>query len=407
MISKATQPILQILPSFDAGGVERVTFETVTGLANKHFGQHHVASAGGRYAGQLPINITHHQLPLKTKNPFTLLLNARRLYNLIKRKGISVAHARSRAPAWSALIACRCAKIPFVTTYHGTYNGASWLKMHYNSIMARGDRVIAISRFILNHIEKKHPTLTSKLTFIPEGIDTSYFDPALMTQNRIDAVRHEFDVPTGSTVLLLPGRLTRWKGQTWFLNALRYRADWLKSRNVCVVIVGDAQGRVDYYEELLQLADDLIVGGVPVRFKTDCTDLPAAYALADIVFSCSIEPEAFGRIAAEALSMGRPFIGTRHGGTVELTGEGRFGSMVTPGDDAALLAEIERTLNQKPEVLTKRGALARAHIQANYSLDQMLRLTQELYESVLPSVIPASPPVISDSSPVIPAKAGI
>jgi glycosyltransferase involved in cell wall biosynthesis len=392
--------ILQILPSFDAGGVERVTFETVTGLANNRFGQHHVASAGGRYVRQLSPEITHHTLPLQTKNPFTLLVNAKRLYDLIIRKSVLLVHARSRAPAWSALVACKFAKIPFVTTYHGTYNGSSRVKLYYNSIMARGDRVIAISRFILNHIEKKHPTLTSKLMFIPEGIDTTYFDPALMTVDRINAARHEFDVPTDATVLLLPGRLTRWKGQAWFLDALRDRADWMKSRNVYVVIVGDAQGRVDYYEELVTLADDLIAKGVPVRFKTDCVDLPAAYALADIVFSCSIEPEAFGRIAAEALSMGRPFIGTNHGGTVELTGEGRFGSMVAPGDNAALLTEIERTLSCELEALRTRGALARGHIQANYSLDQMLRLTQELYESVLSPVIPSSPPVI-------PAKAGI
>ena len=375
--------ILQVLPSFDAGGVERVTFETVAGLSDSHFGQHHVASAGGRYAGQLSNEVAHHTIPLKAKNPLTLLANAKRLYDLIVRENIAMVHARSRAPAWSALIACRWAKIPFITTYHGTYNGSSYLKMYYNSIMARGDRVIAISRFILNHIEKKHPALTSKLTFIPEGIDTNYFDPALMTPDRIGSARHEFDVSIGATVLLLPGRLTRWKGQTWFLGALRQRADWLRSRNVCVVIVGDAQGRVDYKEELIHLADDLIAMGVPVRFKADCKDLPAAYALADIVFSCSIEPEAFGRIAAESLSMSRPFIGTSHGGTVELTGEGRFGSTVTPGDDGALLAEIERTLNCGPEELLKRGALARAHIQENYSLTQMLRLTQELYESVL------------------------
>lgn len=375
--------ILQIVPSFDAGGVERVTFETVTGLAGNGFGEHHVASAGGRYAEQLSLEITHHTLPLKTKNPFALLANAKRLSDLVLRKGISLVHARSRAPAWSALIACRWAKVPFITTYHGTYNGSSWLKLYYNSIMARGDRVIAISRFILNHIQKKHPTLTSKLTFIPEGIDTNYFDPALMTPSRIEAARHEFDVPTDATVLLLPGRLTRWKGQAWFLGALRHRLDLLRSRNVYVVIVGDAQGRIDYHEELIQLADPLISGGVPVRFKADCKDLPAAYALANIVFSCSIEPEAFGRIAAEALSMGRPFIGTSHGGTVELTGEGRFGSMVTPGNAAALLAEIERMLNCGHEELLKRGALARAHIQTNYSLGEMLLLTQKLYESVL------------------------
>lgn len=375
--------ILQILPSFDAGGVERVTFETVTGLANNQFGQHHVTSAGGRYAEQLSEAIEHHTLPLKTKNPFFLLANIRRLYDLIVRQKISIVHARSRAPAWSALIACRWAKVPFITTYHGTYNGSSCLKMYYNSIMARGDRVIAISRFILNHIESKHSALASKITFIPEGIDTHYFDPELMTAQRIEAARQEFDVPVGSTVLLLPGRLTRWKGQAWFLEALHSRADWLRSRNICVLIVGDAQGRIDYSDELIRLASDLTEAGVPVRFKCDCKDLPAAYALADIVFSCSIEPEAFGRIAAESLSMGRPFIGTNHGGTVELTNNGRLWPIVLPHDNMALLAEIERILDSKQEELVKRGEAARVYIQEHYSLGQMLRLTQELYASVL------------------------
>ena len=374
--------ILQIIPSFDAGGVERVTFETVMGL-ERHFGHHHVASHGGRYAKQLVDSIKHHTLPLKTKNPLTLLANSVRLYLLIKGERIRVAHARSRAPAWSALLACRCAKIPFITTYHGTYNGSGMLKRYYNSIMARGDKVIAISRFIVNHIEKTHPALTSKLTFIPEGIDTHYFDSAQLTDDRMRAAQTTFNIPEKSTVLMLPGRLTRWKGQAWFLNALLRRLDWLRQQRVCVVILGDAQGRSAYYEELTHLATQLIEGGVPVRFVTDYSDLPAAYALAHLVFSCSLEPEAFGRVAAEALSMERAFIGTHHGGTIELTGEGSFGSLVTPGDTEELLTEIERTLTQDHATLAQRGALARRHIQENYSLTEMLRLTQKLYESVL------------------------
>jgi len=373
--------ILQILPSFDAGGVERVTFETVAGLASDGC-KHHVASAGGRYARQLPVNVTHHVLALKTKNPFTLLANAVRLYLLIKREGITLVHARSRAPAWSAILACAWLKVPFITTYHGTYNGVTGLKRIYNSIMARGDRVVAISRFILNHIERTHPTLIAKLTFIPEGIDTQYFNPALMTPDRIAAARCAFDVPAGSVVLLLPGRLTRWKGQAWFLRALRNRLDWLSARTICVVIIGDAQGRAEYVDALVRLANDLAIGGVPVRFITEYNDLPAAYALADVVFSCSLEPEAFGRIAAEALAMGRPFIGTNHGGTVELTGDGCFGSIVNAGDDDALLAEIERTLNDDQTALVQRGIVARAHIESNYSLAQMLQLTRELYASI-------------------------
>jgi glycosyltransferase involved in cell wall biosynthesis len=379
--------ILQVLPAFDAGGVERVTFETVTGLMNANVGVHHVASAGGRFADQLPQDVLHHRIPLNTKNPVRILTNVNRLYKLIKRHKIDILHGRSRAPAWSALLACRLAKISFITTYHGTYNSKSKIKQFYNSIMVRGDRVIAISKFIMNHIEKTHPKLLSKLIFVPEGIDTNYFDPSSVTPGRITTVRTVFDIPQDATVFVLPGRLTRWKGQAWFLKTLHRCAELLKQHNVHVILLGDAQGRDSYRDELIQLAQPLThpmaQHQIPVRFITEYNDLPALYALANIVFSCSLEPEAFGRIAAESLSMERPFIGTNHGGTVELTGEGRFGSVVAPGDDDALITAIEETLNTDKDTLAKRGELARAHIIKHYSLIEMLRLTQNLYESVL------------------------
>lgn len=369
---------LQVLPSFDAGGVERVTFETVMGLTSRKFGEHHIASSGGQYTKQLPPQATHHTLPLASKNPFTLIANSNQLYKLIKKENIQTLHARSRAPAWSSLWACRRANIPFITTYHGTYSGTSSLKTYYNSIMARGDKVVAISRSILNHIAHTHPELASKVVFIPEGIDTHYFDPTLITPDRLEKTRSMFDVPEDATVLLLPGRLTRWKGQAWFLQTLQKMQNLLTSKKTHIILLGDAQGRDHYLNELTQLA-----GKLPVHFITSYDDLPAAYALANIVFSCSLDPEAFGRVTAEALSMGRPFIGTNHGGTVELTHNGKFGTLVGPNDETALITAITYAFNQTPAALLERGNHARAHICSHYSLDQMLDLTQQLYESIL------------------------
>lgn len=244
--------------------------------------------------------------------------------------------------------------------------------------MARGNHVVAISKFILNHIEQTHPELSSKVTFIPEGINTNYFDPAQVTSKRIQAARSTFNIPEDATVFLLPGRLTRWKGQAWFLKSLQQITDTLKQKKVHIVLLGDAQGRESYKAELIQLA-----GTLPVHFKTSHDDLPAAYALADIVFSCSLDPEAFGRVTAEALSMGRPFIGTNHGGTVELTNNGTFGALVSPGIDKELINAITQILNQTKDSSHKCSTNARMHICDNYSIEQMLYLTQKLYESVL------------------------
>ncbi len=372
-----TPTLLQILPAFNAGGVERVTFETVTGLTPT-FGQHHIASSGGRYVHQLPSSVIHHTISLDTKNPFIIMANAKRLLKIIQQNNINLIHARSRAPAWSAFIAARLAKIPFITTYHGTYNAKTIGKHTYNSVMVRGDHVIAISRFIETHINKHYSQHAEKVTFIPEGIDTTIHDPETLTPNRINKARALLPLPQPTIdrpyIILLPGRLTRWKGQTVLLKALRT----LTIPNWHAIILGDAQGRDAYKDELIQLAQDL-----PVTFITNANDMPAMYALADVVLSCSTDPEAFGRVTAEALAMGRPVIGTAHGGTIELTANGIYGTLVPPNDHHALSLAITHQYNTPPEARTHQGMRARRHIQDHYSLTEMIRLTQTIYEKAL------------------------
>jgi glycosyltransferase involved in cell wall biosynthesis len=374
-----TPTLLQILPSFNMGGVERVTFETITGLAPT-FGIHHIASSGGRYIHQLPSSVMHHTLPLNTKNPFMIMANTKRLYKLIKDHKIDLIHARSRAPAWSTLIAARMAKIPFITTYHGTYNARTIGKHTYNSVMVRGDYVIAISKFIETHIQTHYPHNAKNVTFIPEGIDTSIHDPKAVTDERIAKMRMLLGLSPAISnrpyLILLPGRLTRWKGQTVLLNALRT----LNIPNWHAIILGDAQGRDTYKNELTQLAQ-----GLPVTFITNADDMPAMYALADVVLSCSTDPEAFGRVTAEALAMQRPVIGTTHGGTIELTANGLYGTLVPPNDYLALSSAIMNHYNTSPEEQAQRGMHARQHIQDHYSLTEMIRLTKEIYEKALRS----------------------
>jgi glycosyltransferase involved in cell wall biosynthesis len=372
---KPMPTILQVLPALRSGGVERVTVETVEGLIHQQFGTHHVASSGGPYAQHLIQNrAMHHTLPLDTKNPFVLWKNAQALGQLIQNYSINLIHGRSRAPAWSAWYAARLTRTPFVTTYHGAYNEASFFKKMYNSIMARGDRVIAISHFIEQHIKKQYPHLSQHVICIPEGIDTDIFNPENVSSDRIERAQHTLKIPKNKTVILLPGRLTRWKGQTTFLKALHS----FDPSQVHGILIGDCQGRSAYKDELQALSRTLSISFID-RFD----DMPAAYACADIVCSCSTDPEAFGRITAESLAMERPYIGTNHGGSVELTDNGTLGHLVQPADRQALATALHKILSTPHTEQHIMGKAARHHIKITYSLAAMLQGTRTLYESIV------------------------
>jgi glycosyltransferase involved in cell wall biosynthesis len=372
--SKALFPtVLQVLPSLHSGGVERATLDMVKGIAQNYpKAGNYVTSAGGPlveevclYGGQ------HITLPLNTKSPFQIYKNTQRLVDVIKSHDIQLIHARSRAPAWSALKAARRQNIPFITTYHGIYNSNNPLKSFYNSIMARGDKVIAISQYVANHINTYYThTYHSNVVVIPEGIDTDFFDPARINPEQVRSLRQKWKVPLDHKLVLLPGRLTRWKGQVVLLNALRL----LNRTDMTVVFLGDDQGRHGYRQELEVLAKDL-----PVKFISACDVMPIAYAASDIVLSCSTDPEAFGRVTAEALAMGRPYIGTNHGATPEMCIEGQTGFLVAPGDSKALAEKIKHLFDAEISLASS----ARQHIVQNFSLDKMIKQTLELYQNAV------------------------
>jgi len=368
--------ILQVLPSLESGGVEKASVDMVLGIKKAYPDMEtFVASSGGVLVDKIfLLGGSHVEIPLERKTPWSLVRNAFSLKQLIKEHNIQLVHARSRAPAWSALWAARQSKIPFITTYHGIYNSSNSVKAFYNSIMARGDQVIAISEYVAAHIKQRYPHLSSHVAVIHEGIDATYFDPAEISVEATNSLQAKWGIPEGRKVILLPGRLTRWKGQKVLIQALQQ----MDTSNLFAVILGDDQGRESYSLELKNQAV-----GLPVKFIKEYHDMPTVYALADVVLSCSTDPEAFGRVTAEALSMGRPYIGTNLGATPEMCIHGKTGFLVPPENSETLAAMISYVLSLPEEKQISLSANARQHICQNFSLDQMVGRTLALYKAAV------------------------
>jgi glycosyltransferase involved in cell wall biosynthesis len=313
--------ILQIVPELSAGGAERTTIEMAEAI-RLGGGQALVVSAGGRLEDELAE--TGGELirfPAKTKNPAAILFNAGRLAGMIRKRGVSLVHARSRAPAWSAFIAARRTKRCFVTTYHGIYNQEGRLKAFYNSVMARGDAVICNSQYTAKLVRHRHPDAAARVGVIHRGVDFERFDPATVALERARALRELWGVPAGKRVVLLPARLTRWKGQKVLIDAAAQLCAGGEYGDIAFVLVGDEQNRSAYRAELeADIAAQNLTGRVFIAGH--CEDMPAAFKAASFTVLPSIEAEAFGRTAVESQAMGCPVIASNIGA---------FPETVTPG----------------------------------------------------------------------------
>jgi glycosyltransferase involved in cell wall biosynthesis len=377
--------VLQVTPRLDAGGVERSTIDIARALTQAgHIAL--VATEGGRMMGELQAVGEWIELPVASKNPAIIYANAARLADIIRTRNVSLIHARSRAPAWSALLAAHRTHIPFVTTYHGAYNAKSILKRLYNSVMARADAVIANSEWTADHIRNTYRFKPKRLVVIPRGVDLTRFDPAAVEPDRIAYLRALWQVAPDTRVILLPGRITRWKGHLPFLEALaQLKTGGRLPANVRAVIAGDAQGRETYVEELHHAIAKLELGSAAIVTQ-HIADMPAAYLAAEIVVSASTDPEAFGRVAAEASAMARPVIATDHGGSRETVNNKISGLLVPPGDAAALAGALADLLSRTEDARATMGRAGRAHIAGRYTLDRMCADTLALYREL------ASPP---------------
>ncbi len=370
--------VLQVLPSLVTGGVERGTVEITRAIAEAG-GIALVVSAGGRMVPSIErAGGRHIALPLASKNPMTIWRNAERLAALIRAGRVAIVHARSRAPAWSAWLACRRTGTHFVTTYHGAYGEDLPFKRRYNAVMAKGERVIVASRFIAGLVVARHGVDPTRIRVIPRGVDPSWFDPGTVTGDRLARLVQAWRLPDGAPVVLLPGRLTTWKGQAVLIEAISR----LARQDVCCVLVGSDQGRRRYAARLIRQAERLGIGD-RLRLPGECDDMPAALMLADVVVHASTEPEAFGRVVIEAQAMGRPVIASDLGGPVETVEHGVNGWRVPPGDAAALAAAIEQALTLPPDAQTELGARARATVLRCYTVAAMQAATLAVYGEVM------------------------
>lgn len=382
MPSSAAPAILQVVPALDAGGVERTTIDIAAALARAGFTAL-VASEGGRLEPELrAAGGELISLQAASKSPLTIAGNIARLTAVVRGRGVKLVHARSRAPAWSASMAARRAHVPFVTTYHGIYNAGNPVKRLYNSVMARADAVIANSEWTARHVRAEHRVAPGKLHVIPRGVDLARFDPGGFAPDRVAGQRAAWGAGDDDIVVLLPGRLTRWKGQRVLIDALALlRRDGMLG-NIRAVMTGDAQGRAGYEGELrAALAAAGLDGRATLLGHT--SDMPLAYLAADIVLSASTDPEAFGRVAAEAGAMGRPVIATDHGGARETVVAGETGLLARPGDARDLAQAIAALAGLDAQARAEMGARGRAHIVARYSLERMCADTLAVYRGLI------------------------
>jgi glycosyltransferase involved in cell wall biosynthesis len=370
--------ILQVMPSLVTGGAERGCVDVAQAIAAAG-GRSLVASAGGAMVHELTRGgAVHVRLPLASKNPLTVGANVERLVALIRAEGVDIVHARSRAPAWSAYKAAERLGVRFMTTFHAPYNETGRLKHWYNSVMARGEPVIAISHFIAEHVRTRYGVPPERIRTIHRGVDLERFDPARVSPERMIQLARQWRLPEGALVVLLAGRLTRWKGQALMIDALAR----LGRDDVRCVFVGADQGRVQYRHELEALASAKGVAG-QVHIVGECRDMPAAFALANVVVSASTDPEAFGRVMAEAGAAGRPVVASDHGASPEIIRDGETGWLFPPGDAAALAQAVNHALDLNNPTRRRLAWAAREHVARHFDKAVMCQATLAVYAEIL------------------------
>lgn len=379
--TKKQEPVvLQVLPELEMGGVELGTVEIASAL-QEHGIKNFVASQGGRLTRELSkLKVKHLTLPLKSKNIFKMRKNADALAEFIKKNGINIVHARSRAPAWSAYWAAQKTGVHFMTTFHGTYGLGPWgIKKIYNKIMTYGERVIVISNHIKNHILKNYKkTDESKLRLIHRCVDIDKFNPAKVSQERIIKAVKEYNIPDDRPVLTLIGRVTRWKGQHLLVEALSK----MKNTNCYCVIAGDAQGRVNYVDEIKELAKKLGVGN-RIGFYGKVLDPQALMQVSTVVLSTAIEPEAFGRISIEGQAMGKIVVASNIGGSLDTIEDGITGKLYQSDSAQALADALDWALNLDEAAKAKIAKTAAKNVKDNFTKQIMCDKTIAVYRELI------------------------
>ena len=375
-MAKHQLTILQLVPDLDVGGAERATVDVAAALVQAGY-RALVMSAGGAMVSELTqAGAKHFEHDIGRRNPWHAWKNVDRLARFIRDESVDLVHARSRIPAWSAYFAAGKSNVPLVTTFHNAYSGNSAGKKLYNSVMVRSDRVIAISRFIAEHIRSKYQIPPERIALIPRGINFSVYDPAVVGPERREQFRLQNNLRSNTPLLIMPARLSPTKCHELVLRALAS----LGSQPFHCLIIGPDQGRKDYRAQLYRLVRQLGLQD-KVNF-VERSDLPTAYAMADLVFSLSRKEEGFGRVAVEAQAMGVPVIASRIGAFSETVADGETGWLV-PNDERALAQAIGRSLALGAEQRKTMAQKAIQRVRVNYDVKQMCSSTLEVYADLL------------------------
>ena len=371
--------VLQVVPRLNSsGGTERGTIDIANALSDAGWGSV-VVSEGGPLITQLKrAKVQHITMPVASKNPLVIAANVPRLVKIAREVQADIIHARSRAPAWSACFAAKKSGAHFVTTVQGIYGTKTKMKRFYNSIITKGEVVIANSQFTAQHIKSVYGTSPERISVIPRGVDLDIFSPGAVTGARIVNLAERWRIPDGVPVIMLPGRLTRWKGHEILIDAIAY----LGKKDLCCIFVGEGSTNSSYSRDLQSYITHQGLGSV-VRMVGPCSDMPAAYMLADVVVSASSRPEAFGRVLMEAEAMGRPVVGSNHGGTQETVLDGETGWLFDPGDYRALANSLNQALSISESARDLLSVRAIQHVSENFSLIKMCNSTLSVYEKVL------------------------
>jgi len=379
--------ILQVVPRLETGGSEQSTVEIADALTRAG-AKALVATEGGRLATALArAGGEIIELPVASKNPMTILANANRLKRIVEERNVSLLHARSRAPAWSAFLAAKATHRPFVTTYHGAYSGRARLKTLYNSVMARGDRVIANSHYTAALVASRHSVVPEHMHVIYRGIDLSAFEPDQIAPERLARLRSAWGVEEGQLIVLQAARLSRWKGHIHTIEAAQALRARNELGNTMFIFAGDAQGRDDYRAELEAKIGEAGLSS-NVRLVGHCDDIPAAFTLATLALVASTRAETFGRTSVESQAAGCPVIVTDIGAASENVvaqsdSQSFTGWVVPTADSEALAACLSEALTASPQELAAIGERARMHAKARFALRKMQQATLAIYDALL------------------------
>ena len=376
--------VLQVIPKLGYGGAETGCYDIAHYLPENNCGSFIITSGGEliKFIDKKKVKLI--KLPVHSKNPILILINALLISSIILFYKINIVHARSRAPAWSCLIACKLTGRKFVTTFHGTYNFKSKLKKFYNSVMVRSDLIIAGSNFIFSHINEnysKYLNFKKKLLVIFRGINVDYFDPETKLESDEKKLLKVWDINKDKKIILLPGRLTSWKGQELFIEAINLVNIELGYESFYGIILGSDQGRDLYKKKLTRLSEQYGMNN-QVRFIDHCNDMALAYKVSDIVVSASIEPEAFGRVSVEAQSMQKVIIASNIGGSNETVVDGKTGFLFQSGDAQSLSKTILKVLNMNDASLKLIGSEGRKNIIQKFNVEKMCFSTYSEYKKI-------------------------